>query len=73
MELRFARENLGAAETFISQRKHADARRQLEEAGAHAELAAAKARAARLRADAQAKEAENAALRRELLGDGGRP
>ena len=71
VDLRLAREEVGSADTLIAARKNQQAQRLLVIAAARAELATAKSDGAKLRADVQAKERENAQLRRELLGEEG--
>lgn len=73
VDYRMAREGLQQAQTLMDQRKHEPAQRALQRAEARAELAASKGVGARLRAEVKAKEDENTALRRELLGGGQRP
>lgn len=70
VDYKLARDGVTAGKALIDARKNSDARLTLQRAEARAELAAAKSAGARLRADVQAKEAENANLRRELLGEG---
>jgi hypothetical protein len=72
MEVRFAEERLAAARQAADARDGARAGMLAEQAVVNAELAMAKARAARLRAEVQARSEQNAHLRRELLGEGGR-
>ncbi|HRQ65448.1 MAG TPA: DUF4398 domain-containing protein [Xanthomonadaceae bacterium] len=71
MELRFAEERLAAARTAADDKDGARAGMLAEQALVNAELAMAKARAARIRAEVQARSEQNAQLRRSLLGDGG--
>jgi hypothetical protein len=71
MELRFAEERLAAARTAADDRDGARAGMLAEQALVNAELAVAKARAARIRAEVQARSEQNAQLRRRLLGEGG--
>jgi hypothetical protein len=70
VDLRLAREEVDSASSLIAARKNEQAQRLLIIAEARAELASAKSAGARLRAEVQAKERDNAQLRRELLGEG---
>jgi len=70
VDYKLAREGLDAGRALIEARKNSDARLTLQLAQARAELAAAKSAGAQLRSQVQTKEAENANLRRELLGEG---
>lgn len=72
MEMRFAEERLAAAREAASNKDGARAGSMAEQALVNAELAMAKSRAARVRAEVQARSEQNALLRRELLGEGGR-
>lgn len=65
-----ARESLDAGRALIDKRENTAARQILRVAEVRAELATAKSTAAKLRGEVQAKESENANLRRELLGEG---
>lgn len=71
VDLRLAREEVDGASSLIAARKNEQAQRLLIIAEARAELASAKSAGARLRAEVQVKEQDNAQLRRELLGEGG--
>lgn len=73
VDYRMARERFDGGRALIDARENAAARESLQKAEVRAELALAKANAARLRNEVQKKEAENQALRRELLGEGQRP
>jgi hypothetical protein len=73
VDLKIAREGLDNGRALIEKREHTAARQLLQTVEARAELAVAKSDSARLRADVQAKETENANLRRELLGEGRMP
>lgn len=68
----FARRQHGAASAAFAERDYELAQRLAVQAELNAELAAAKSRAAAARAEVQRRTGENAGLRRELLGDGGR-
>jgi len=70
VDYKMAREDLDGGRALIDSREHTMARQTLQKAEARAELATAKSNAARLRAEVQAKETDNANLRRELLGEG---
>ena len=70
VDYKMAREGVDGGRALIETRDHSVARLVLQKAEVRAELAAAKSTAARLRTDVQRKEAENASLRRELLGEG---
>jgi hypothetical protein len=70
VDYKLAREGLEAGRALLENRKNEAARLTLQRAEARAELAVAKSNGARLRAEVQAKEGENANLRRELLGEG---
>lgn len=70
VELGFAQTRRAEAAAAMAERNHARARVLAAQAEVDATLAAAKSRAAAARADVQRKTAENAALRRELLGEG---
>ncbi len=72
MEMRFAEERLAAARQAAEDKDGARAAMMAEQALVNAELAMTKARAARIRAEVQDKSEQNALLRRELLGEGGR-
>ncbi|GIX34771.1 MAG: hypothetical protein KatS3mg126_0550 [Lysobacteraceae bacterium] len=69
VELGFARDKLAQAQAAAAAREHARARAVAEQALVDAQLALAKSQAARARAELQARSEENAALRRELLGE----
>jgi hypothetical protein len=73
VELGFAEERLAAARLAMEQREYALARAQAERAALDAALAEAKSRAALGREEVRQSSEENARLRRELLGEGGRP
>jgi hypothetical protein len=73
IEVRFAEERLAAARQAAEDKDGARAAMMAEQAVVNAELAMAKARAARIRAEVQSRSEQNALLRRELLGEGGRP
>lgn len=73
VDYRMAREGLDGGRALIDTRENAGARLLLQKAEVRAELALAKASAARLRTEVQQKEVENQNLRRELLGEGQRP
>jgi hypothetical protein len=73
VDYKMAREGLEAGRALIEQREHTAARNALQKAEVRADLATAKSNAARLRADVQVKETDNANLRRELLGEGQLP
>jgi hypothetical protein len=73
VDYRMAREGLDSGRALIEQREHTAARNALQKAEVRADLAAAKSNAARLRGEVQAKETDNANLRRELLGEGQLP
>lgn len=70
VELRFAQERVAQARAAIESGDDKRAARLAAQAEADAELAMARARVAKLRAIADAQAAENARLRRELLGEG---
>ncbi len=70
VDYKMAREGLESGRALITQREHTAAKQALQKAEIRAELAIMKSNAARLRAEVQAKETENANLRRELLGEG---
>lgn len=70
VDYKMAREGLDDGRALIESRDHTLAQQALQNAEVRAELATAKSNAARLRAEVQAKETENANLRRELLGEG---
>lgn len=70
VDYKMAREALDGGRVLIESREHTEARQMLQKAEVRADLATAKSNAARLRADVQAKETDNANLRRELLGEG---
>lgn len=72
VELGFAQTKRAEADAAMQARDHARARALATQAEADAALALAKSRAAAARAEVQRKTAENAELRRELLGEGGR-
>ena len=69
-DAKMAREGLDSGRALITQREHTAAKQALQKAEIRAELATVKSNAARLRAEVQVKETENANLRRELLGEG---
>jgi hypothetical protein len=71
VELRFAEDKLGRAREANDDRDYRAAATLAAQAVVDAELAAAKARAARARAAVRAKVDDNARLRAELLGEGG--
>lgn len=73
VDFRMAREGLDSGRALIEERENSAAKQALQKAEVRAELALAKASAARLRNQVQQNEAENAALRRELLGEGRQP
>lgn len=73
VELGFAEEKLAAARIAMEEGDYAVAASQAEQAEINAALARARSRAAIGRAQVQQQTEENARLRRELLGDGGRP
>lgn len=73
VELGFAEEKLEAARAALDARDNAAARDLATQAELNAALAEARTRAAQGRAAVQTQSEENARLRRELLGDGGRP
>lgn len=73
VELGFAEEKLAAARAAMDDGDYATAASQAEQAEINAALARARSRAAAGRAQVQQQTEENARLRRELLGDGGRP
>lgn len=70
VDYKMAREGLEGGRVLIDSRENTAARQLLQKAEVRAELATMKSNAARLRAEVQAKETENANLRRELLGEG---
>ena len=70
VDYKMAREGLDSGRALITQREHTAAKQALQKAEIRAELATVKSNAARLRAEVQVKETENANLRRELLGEG---
>lgn len=70
VDYKMAREGLDAGRALMNQRENTAARQELQKAEVRAELATMKSNAARLRAEVQVKETENANLRRELLGEG---
>ena len=70
MDLDFARRQHAAAVAALQERDGDAAARLAIQAELNAELAAAKSRAAAARADVQRLTGENAALRRDLLGEG---
>ena len=70
VDYKMAREGLDSGRALITQREHTAAKQTLQKAEIRAELATVKSNAARLRAEVQVKETENANLRRELLGEG---
>ena len=72
VELGFARDKLAAAQAAVEAREYERARSAAAQAQADAELALAKSRAAQARAEVQRRSEENAALRRDLLGEEGR-
>ncbi len=73
VELGFAQSRRAEADAAMQARDYGRARALAAQAEADAALALAKSRAAAARADVQRRTAENAELRRELLGEGGRP
>ena len=73
VELGFAEKKRAAASVALEDRDNKLARTLAAQAEADAALAAAKSRAAAARAEVQRKTSENAALRSELLNEGGRP
>lgn len=73
VELGFARERLDQARAASEQRDYGVAKTAASQAQVDAELALAKSRAARARAEVQKRSEDNAALRRELLGEGNSP
>ncbi|GMU44888.1 MAG: DUF4398 domain-containing protein [Xanthomonadales bacterium] len=73
VDYKMARESFDGGRALIDERENAAAKEFLQKAEVRAELALAKATAARLRNEVQKQEAENQALRRELLGEGQRP
>jgi hypothetical protein len=73
VELRFAEDKLGRAREANDDRDYRAAGALAAQAVVDAELAAAKARAARARGAVRAKVDENARLRAQLLGEGGAP
>jgi predicted S18 family serine protease len=73
VELGFAEEKLAGARAAMEARDYATAASLASQAELNAQLAAARSRAATGRAAVQAQSEENARLRRELLGEGGRP
>jgi hypothetical protein len=72
VELGFAEEKLAAARAAMQERDYAAAQQLASQAELNGMLAAARSRAAAGRASVQAQSEENARLRRELLGEGGR-
>jgi chorismate mutase len=66
VEWRFAQETLQQAQSADAKSDYALAKRLSERAQVHADLARIKARAAQARAEVQAREAENKALRDQL-------
>ncbi len=73
VELGFAEGKRAEADAAMQSRDYARARALAAQAEADAALALAKSRAAAARAEVQRKTGDNAQLRRELLGEGGRP
>lgn len=73
VELRFAEDKLGAAQAASADRDYALAGSLATQAEVDAELASAKARAARARNAVREKTDDNARLRRELLTEEGAP
>lgn len=73
VELRFAQDKLARARAASEGRDYKSAAALAAEAMVDAELAAAKSAEARARRAVQEKVDDNARLRRELLGEGGRP
>ncbi len=71
VELRFAEDKLRMAQAASEAEDYDQAGALARQALVDSELAAAKARAGKARADVQARSEDNARLRRELLGDGG--
>ena len=72
VDIDFARRQLDAAGAAFAERDYERARRLGLQAELNAELATAKSRAAAARAEVQRRTGENAALRRDLLGEGPR-
>jgi hypothetical protein len=72
VELQFAQDKLARAQALIAEKDFAAAMRLIAESRADADLAIARARAARLRNEVTQKTRANAALRSELLGSGSR-
>lgn len=68
VEWQFAVDKLAAAENLVAAKKYKDAGPLASEAAVDAELAAARARTARTRAEVAKKIEANQMLRRELLG-----
>lgn len=73
VELGFAEEKLAAARDALDSRDNAAARELAIQAELNAALAEARSRAGASRAAVQRQSEENARLRSELLGEGGRP
>ncbi len=73
VELRFAEDKLSAAQAASEKRDYAVAGSLATQARVDAELASAKARAARARSAVREKTDDNARLRRELLTEEGAP
>jgi hypothetical protein len=71
VELRFAEDKLGRARSASEAEDYDEAGALARQALVDSELATAKARAGKTRAEVQARSEDNARLRRELLGDGG--
>lgn len=71
VELRFAEEKLGRAREASAAKDYERAAALARQALVDSELASAKARAGKARAEAQTRSEDNARLRRELLGEGG--
>jgi hypothetical protein len=69
VELGQAEERLADARLAMDERDYAQTRELAEQAELHADLAAARSRAAAGRAQVKAASDENARLRRQLLGD----
>lgn len=67
VDLGFAEQKLDAAKAAVASKKYADAADLADEAGVAGELARAKARLAKLRAEMQDRSAENAKLRADML------
>ena len=70
VELRFAESKLADARTAMADKKYAAAAQFVAEAEIDAEFALAKSRNGKARAAADQKARDNAALERELLGEG---